>query len=824
MAEPFDPFRKAVQLDPDANPGAMVALMLTPAQQQAITADIPGRLVQEADHCTLVYLAQDASALTEQKPAIVAALATLAAATAPITAPMNGYGRFAGDGATYPLVLLLDGPALDALQRAIAGCLQSCGVALEERHGFTPHITLSYLPEGRALPGITPPAEPLTFGAISLVWAGERIDLPLLGRVCDDCGATYAGEACDTCAAMEPGEPAMATLGTDAGPAGGFLVAPAPMKFYPSADPYRVRKLGIAWGGHDLVGDTFVKGETDLGRSRPFVGMPVYYDHALGGLKSQIGVVVGAEDDDDGIVFEIELDRNHRYVGDVVRLEREQALGASTGAVGHLVRRKGGVLKRWIVGEISLTPTPAEPRTLAAKSMSDGIAPAAEEVVHMADEQPTTGAPDTSALQAEVKTLRTELDGLKGVRAELDELKAMPAVKKGAAEVAVPVGYNAEAAANLPGGQHHHMKSLFLPGGKAKLTGMYPEGVFGGYVKALWHARKDYGRSTEARKAMRDVYGVDPDGGEEAMKTLNTAQATAGAVLIPEQFIPQLMAVAGASDALYNRATIFPSDGGEMVIPSLDHSGTYVAGQSQYYAGVQITWGDDDAAPGLTEPKFNQIRLKTNSLKARIRVKNSLLQRSAISIDAVLTALLGGAIRYARDYAIVRGTGQGMPQGILGCSAVIDSGGTAVDYATLMLMEARVIPERDANYVWLVHTLRRPDIMALQQTNNTLVTFLPDLRGKPQQVLVGRPIVYTDKLPYVAGASNAADSVMLVDPTMIVGAEFQGIAMAVSDQVRFEDDETVFRVILSFDSQPWLKSAIAISDDAAGTVSGFIKL
>lgn len=125
---------------------------------------------------------------------------------------------------------------------------------------------------------------------------------------------------------------------------------------------YSIRGRGIVYGGRDLQGDTFTA-ETDLGDTRSFVGLPVYWDHSLGSLRGQIGTVKAWIPDDDGIDVEIELDRNNRYIQQVMALVKQGKMGLSTGALSHLVERKSGELKRWIVGEISLTPTPAEPRT-----------------------------------------------------------------------------------------------------------------------------------------------------------------------------------------------------------------------------------------------------------------------------------------------------------------------------------------------------------------------------------------------------------------------------------------------------------------------------
>ena len=126
--------------------------------------------------------------------------------------------------------------------------------------------------------------------------------------------------------------------------------------------PFTLSGVGVVYGGEDLTGDRFSK-DTDFGGSRPFVGMPVYYDHALGGIKSQIGTVKVWTPTDTGIDVQIELDRRHKYAADVMKLAEQGALGLSTGALPHLVERVDGEIKRWVIGEISLTPTPAEPRT-----------------------------------------------------------------------------------------------------------------------------------------------------------------------------------------------------------------------------------------------------------------------------------------------------------------------------------------------------------------------------------------------------------------------------------------------------------------------------
>jgi hypothetical protein len=119
--------------------------------------------------------------------------------------------------------------------------------------------------------------------------------------------------------------------------------------------PFTVRGRGVVYGGADLTGDTFTK-QTDFGESRPFVGMPVYYDHALGSMRGQIGTVKAWTPTDDGIDVEIEIDRRDKYAAEVMKLVKSGALGSAPAHCLTSSSAKTANYKRWIVGEISFDP------------------------------------------------------------------------------------------------------------------------------------------------------------------------------------------------------------------------------------------------------------------------------------------------------------------------------------------------------------------------------------------------------------------------------------------------------------------------------------
>jgi HK97 family phage major capsid protein/HK97 family phage prohead protease len=142
------------------------------------------------------------------------------------------------------------------------------------------------------------------------------------------------------------------------------------VKVYEQEGKLYAEGYAVVFGGRDLHGEHFTRG-TDfgaelLGLSNP----PLLYEHGIHpdiGLKV-IGRVEQMDTDDVGLLVKAELDRHSKYIELVRQLAEQGALGMSTGAPGHLVSRKSsGEIERWPIVEVSLTPTPAEPRTLGVE-------------------------------------------------------------------------------------------------------------------------------------------------------------------------------------------------------------------------------------------------------------------------------------------------------------------------------------------------------------------------------------------------------------------------------------------------------------------------
>lgn len=115
----------------------------------------------------------------------------------------------------------------------------------------------------------------------------------------------------------------------------------------------------------DLTGDYF-SAKTDI---RTPDTLDVYYNHGLDSTlkKRVIGRATISVKENGDIWAESQLNLRDEYEKAIYAMAEKGKLGYSSGALSHMVEREPAgkgvwMIKTWVVGEVSLTPTPAEPR------------------------------------------------------------------------------------------------------------------------------------------------------------------------------------------------------------------------------------------------------------------------------------------------------------------------------------------------------------------------------------------------------------------------------------------------------------------------------
>ncbi len=143
-----------------------------------------------------------------------------------------------------------------------------------------------------------------------------------------------------------------------------------------SGNSLRIAGYGVVYGGRDVVGDYFTK-STDFWFDRLTETPPVLFQHGQDSMLkgTVVGRVIAKHSDDIGLWVEAQITASKKYADAIRELVAKGILGWSSGSVPHLVKRAGRTasgtteITSWPVVEFSLTPTPAEPRTVGIKEL-----------------------------------------------------------------------------------------------------------------------------------------------------------------------------------------------------------------------------------------------------------------------------------------------------------------------------------------------------------------------------------------------------------------------------------------------------------------------
>jgi hypothetical protein len=147
-----------------------------------------------------------------------------------------------------------------------------------------------------------------------------------------------------------------------------------------TSDEGVVEGLGIVFTSEsdpDAYRDFFTD-ETFVTKRDKFT-VPLYYNHGIGAINDEIGEATLTKTDK-GWYAEAHIDLSDALGKKVYEAVKEKPHGFSTGALQHLVKRVAksnntNFLKKWVVGELSLTEKPAERKAVvqAIKSVDGEV-------------------------------------------------------------------------------------------------------------------------------------------------------------------------------------------------------------------------------------------------------------------------------------------------------------------------------------------------------------------------------------------------------------------------------------------------------------------
>lgn len=343
----------------------------------------------------------------------------------------------------------------------------------------------------------------------------------------------------------------------------------------------------------------------------------------------------------------------------------------------------------------------------------------------------------------------------------------------------------------------------------AKLDNEFPD--VKEFMKAIWHGS----RTAEAQNAQHKIRGI--------MNSLGSNVPADGGFLIPEYLRSEMLRISLEKAVVRSRARVIPMETLTLPFPMIDST----SNASNIYGGVAAYWTEEAGTLTDSSPTFGRVKLEAKKLTAYSEVPNELFADSLISLEMLINEIFPEALAWFEDVAFISGSGVGEPLGFLNSPAMVSvtkESGQAADtivWENLVKMYARMLPSSLNNAVWIANLDTFPELATMSLsigTGGSAIWLTDGVSGPPMRIL-GRPVLFTEKMPTLGDAGD----IVLADMSHYLIGDRQAIQADTSPHYRFQTDMTSMRFISRLDGRPWLQSAIT-PQTGSNTLSPFVQL
>ena len=315
---------------------------------------------------------------------------------------------------------------------------------------------------------------------------------------------------------------------------------------------------------------------------------------------------------------------------------------------------------------------------------------------------------------------------------------------------------------------------------------------------------------------------VDERLSTRAASGLNETTPSDGGFLVQQDFVTELLKRTYETGILASKVKKIPisTNANGMKINAIDEDSR---ANGSRWGGVQTCWEGEADEITASKPKFRQMELSLKKLTGLCYATDELLQDAA-ALEAVIRQAFAEEFGFKIDDAILSGSGEGEPLGILNSGAIVTVAKEASQTETitvenLIKMWNRLWSRSRANAVWYINQELEPYLYTLKIGDKPVYIPAGGLSEKPYGTLFGRPVVPIEQ----CSAAGEVGDIILADIGQYLLIDKGGVKSASSIHVRFLYDENVFRFIYRVDGKPiWTKPLTPYKGSA--TVSPFVTL
>lgn len=291
-----------------------------------------------------------------------------------------------------------------------------------------------------------------------------------------------------------------------------------------------------------------------------------------------------------------------------------------------------------------------------------------------------------------------------------------------------------------------------------------------------------------------------------------------GGFLVPRGFLPQLLTVESESDPTEGRVTQVPMEESSIDIPArTDKNHT-----SSVSGGLRVYRKEETQPVNSSRKKLEQITLKASELMGVTFASRTLIERSAISIAALIQAGFRDEFASERLDERINGNGVNKPLGVLKSPALIavakegSQAANTIVYNNVVKMRSRCWGYQRA--VWIANHDTYPQLSTLKDGDNNHVYQTSLVEDRPD-ILLGRPIFYSE---YAQTVGSQGD-LMLVDWSQYLYGVYRPLRSEESMHVRYLEHEEAFKFWIEDAGAPWWRTALT-PKNSASTLSPYVTL
>ncbi len=328
----------------------------------------------------------------------------------------------------------------------------------------------------------------------------------------------------------------------------------------------------------------------------------------------------------------------------------------------------------------------------------------------------------------------------------------------------------------------------------------------------------------------------DPTSRHAGIRGLQQIQAASGAsegissdggFLVQTDFTAELLRLVHETGVLSQRTDrkpISPNANG-LKINAVDETSRV---DGSRWGGVRAYWTAEAGSLTATKPKYRQMELSLQKLTGLYYATDELLM-DTVALGAFIQDAFAEEFGFKLDDGIIRGSGGGMPLGILGHAGTVNVAKETGQDANTVLAEnvenmwARAWARGLMNSEWYINQDVWPQLFQLSHvigTGGVPMFMLPGgMVNAPFGALMGRPVTPIEHCETLGTSGD----IILANFFEYLMIEKGGIEAASSIHVQFLTDETTFRFILRADGQPKRNAALT-PYKGTNTQSSFITL